>query len=182
LVALGAFAAACGGSGSSGSDASSAASSAGQAPAAKGSTSAVTVTEHSGDMGNFLTDSAGRTLYLFASDTSSKSTCSGACASQWPPLTTKSTAAAGSGVTGSKLTTISRDGGTKQVSYNGHPLYYFAGDSSAGQTNGEGINNFGASWYIVSPAGSQILKGAAPAASSSSGSGSTGSGAGGGWS
>jgi predicted lipoprotein with Yx(FWY)xxD motif len=126
----------------------------------------------SGSLGSYLTDSAGKSLYLFASDTSVKSTCSGGCAAQWPPLTTKDAPKAGSGATGGKLTTITRDDGTKQVVYNGHPLYYFKGDSAAGQTNGQGVDAYGAKWWAVSPAGAKITK----AASSSTGTGGSGGG------
>jgi predicted lipoprotein with Yx(FWY)xxD motif len=177
-AALAAFAAACGGSGSSGSGSSASASSApssASSSAAAGSAgapasgTAASVTTRSGALGTYLADGSGASLYMFASDTSTKSTCSGACAAQWPPLTTKDAPKAGRGATAGKLTTITRDDGTKQVAYNGHPLYYFKGDSSAGQTNGQGIDGFGAKWWVLSPAGSQITK----AASSSSGGGSS---------
>ncbi|QIQ05049.1 COG4315 family predicted lipoprotein [Streptomyces liangshanensis] len=189
VAALAAFAAACGSGSSSSSPAPtpSAHSSARSAQSAvqaagsgkgsgtgSGSGTAVSVDARSGSLGTYLTDSAGRTLYLFASDTGSRSTCDGACAAQWPPLTASGTAKAGSGVTGGKLNTIARSDGSRQVTYNGHPLYYFKGDSAAGQTNGEGLNGFGANWYVVSPTGDRI----APAASSSAPS-SASSGAGG---
>jgi predicted lipoprotein with Yx(FWY)xxD motif len=142
---------------------------------------------------SFLTDSSGRSLYLWVPDTSTKSTCSGACATAWPPLTTTGAPAAGAGVTASDLGTISRSDGTKQVTYDGHPLYRFSGDSGAGETKGEGSNGFGAPWYLVAPSGQQITslsaasskQSTAPSPAPSSGSGSSsssGSNAGGGWS
>jgi predicted lipoprotein with Yx(FWY)xxD motif len=143
--------------------------------AAAGNSSAMTVDVHTGKGASFLTDSSGRSLYLFASDTSTKSTCSGACATAWPPLIAKGAPTAGTGATASDLATIARSDGTKQVSYDGHPLYYFSGDSAAGQTNGEGINGFGALWYLVAPTGQQITSlTAASSASQSSDSGSYG--------
>jgi predicted lipoprotein with Yx(FWY)xxD motif len=84
--------------------------------------------------------------------------CSGPCAQVWPPLTTNGKPTAGSGVTASKLTTITRSDGSTQVVYAGHPLYYVVGDTSAGATNGQGINNFGGLWWLLSPAGMAIQK------------------------
>ena len=118
----------------------------------------VTVATTSTSLGTFLVGPDGKSLYLFEADTSSQSTCSGACAQGWPPLTTSGSPVAGSGVTQSLLSTSQRDDGTTQVVYNGHPLYYFAGDSKAGDTNGEGSTAFGAGWDVVSPAGTKIEK------------------------
>jgi hypothetical protein len=89
-------------------------------------------------------------------------------------LTAKGAPTAGTGATASDLGTISRSDGTKQVTYAGHPLYYFVGDSAAGQTNGEGNNGFGAPWYVVAPSGQQITSLGAASASSSSASSSSG--------
>jgi predicted lipoprotein with Yx(FWY)xxD motif len=80
-------------------------------------------------LGKFLVDATGRSVYLFEADTSTASTCSGACAQTWPPLTTSGAPQAASGVTQSKLGMSMRNDGTNQVTYNGHPLYYFVGDS-----------------------------------------------------
>jgi predicted lipoprotein with Yx(FWY)xxD motif len=146
----------------------------------------MTVDVHASNGTSFLTDSSGRSLYLFASDTGTRSTCSGACATAWPPLTVKGAPTAGTGATASDLGTISRSDGTKQVTYAGHPLYYFAGDSAAGQTNGEGSNGFGAPWYLLAPSGQQITSLSAASAQSptapSSAPSSSSSNAGGGWS
>ena len=111
-----------------------------------------------GPDGTYLVDGTGKSLYLFVIDTGGKSMCSGACAQAWPPLTTTGQPTAGPGVTASKLTTITRSDGSTQVVYAGHPLYYFEGDTSAGMTTGQGINNFGGLWWLVSPAGTAIQK------------------------
>jgi predicted lipoprotein with Yx(FWY)xxD motif len=131
-------------------------------------------------MGTFLTDGAGRALYLFTSDTASKSMCAtGDCPNQWPPLVTTGSATAGSGIMAGKLDTITRPDGKKQVTYNGHPLYYFAGDTAPGQTTGQGNNGFGAVWWLVKPSGDELTASAAPSSAPTS---PSGSGAGGGWS
>ena len=107
-------------------------------------------------LGKILVDSQGRSLYLFKKDTGPTSTCSGACAVAWPPFTTSGTPQAGIGTKASLISTSTRSDGKTQVVYNGHPLYYYAGDSKAGDTNGQDLNQFGASWYVLSPAGDQI--------------------------
>jgi predicted lipoprotein with Yx(FWY)xxD motif len=117
-------------------------------------------------LGNILVASQGRTLYLFEKDTGSKSMCSGVCASDWPPFRTSGKPKAGSGVTASLVGTTTRSDGKPEVTYNGHPLYYYAGDQKAGDTNGQGLVAFGAGWDVVSPTGNKI---------EGSGSGSTGS-------
>ena len=129
------------------------------AGAGGGAAGSVAVDARTGPDGSYLTDGSGRTLYLFMADKSGGSACSGACATAWPPLTTTGNgkAAAGSGVTASDLGTITRSDGKKQVTYNGHPLYYFAGDKSAGQAAGQGAVGFGAAWWIVSPVGMAIM-------------------------
>lgn len=142
--------AACSGSGYSGSGGSSSAPSA--------TARSTTVETRSGALGTYLTDGSGRTLYLFVADHAGQSACSGACASAWPPLTSNGAPAASGAAKAGMLTTISRSDGSKQVSYGGHPLYYFAGDTAAGQTSGQGINGFGAKWWVVSPAGSSITR------------------------
>jgi predicted lipoprotein with Yx(FWY)xxD motif len=108
-------------------------------------------------LGKILVDSRGRTLYLFKKDTGGKSRCSGSCAVNWPPLLATGRPAAGSGVKASKLGTTRRSDGKTQVVYNRHPLYRFVGDKKPGNTNGQGLNAFGARWFVVSPAGNQIM-------------------------
>ena len=84
------------------------------------------------------------------------SSCSSGCASVWPPVTTSTHIQVGGGASASLLGTSKRAGGQTQVTYNGHPLYYFVGDAQPGQTNGEGLNEFGGLWYAVSPSGMQV--------------------------
>ena len=146
--------AACGGSSSGGSSSSSTTSQS-AAPAATSSAAPV-ITAKSSSLGTFLVDAKGRTLYLWDADKGAMSTCNGACAADWPPLTTKVTPKAGTGVKASLLGTSKRSDGTLEVTYAGHPLYYFAGDTSAGQTTGQGSGSFGAPWWVVSPAGSAL--------------------------
>jgi predicted lipoprotein with Yx(FWY)xxD motif len=104
-------------------------------------------------LGRILVDSHGRTLYMFLKDTRGRSRCSGACASNWPPLTTAGRPRAGSGVSARLLGTTRRRGGARQVTYAGHPLYRFIGDSRSGQTLGQGQNAFGARWYALTSSG-----------------------------
>jgi predicted lipoprotein with Yx(FWY)xxD motif len=179
LAAAGVLAAAC----SSGSSHGSASPASSEMSAAGANSSAATVDVRTSNGASFLTDSSGRALYLWTPDTKTQSMCSGACATAWPPLTAKAAPTAGTGATASDLGTISRSDGTKQITYDGHPLYYFAGDKAAGQTNGEGSNGFGAPWYLVAPSGQQIISlSAASAPSATTPSSSSGSNAGGGWS
>jgi predicted lipoprotein with Yx(FWY)xxD motif len=101
-------------------------------------------------LGSFLVDSKGMTLYIFTNDTPNTSNCNAGCTGNWPPLLTSGAPTAGDGVTASMLGTTTRSDGTTQVTYNGAPLYYFAGDKAAGDTNGEGKAG---SWYVMTPAG-----------------------------
>ncbi len=158
-VATAALAAAgCGGGGGSSKNASP------SKPAASNSTVSVKSTS----LGSILVDGSGRTLYLFGKDTGPKSTCSGACSANWPPFTTRAKPQAGSGASSSAIKTTTRTDGKLQVIYNGHPLYYFSGDQSAGQMNGEGVNAFGAKWFVLSPAGDKVVKTGSSGGSSSS--------------
>ena len=106
-------------------------------------------------LGSILTDGQGRTLYLFTRDVGGMSSCSGSCASVWPLVTSSTAVQAGGGASASLLGTTS-SGGQMQVTYNGHPLYYYAGDTNPGDTNGEQLNQFGGLWYAVSPTGMQV--------------------------
>jgi predicted lipoprotein with Yx(FWY)xxD motif len=110
------------------------------------------------DVGKILVGKNGQTLYMFLKDKGGKSACSGACVGAWPPLVTQGTPQAGAGVTASKLSTTKRSNGVEQVVYAGHPLYYYAPDTKAGQTTGQGLNQFGAEWYVVGPSGSKVEK------------------------
>jgi predicted lipoprotein with Yx(FWY)xxD motif len=107
-------------------------------------------------LGKMLVGPTGRSLYLFLKDKKGKSTCYNACASAWPPLTTKGKPTAGKGVNASLLTTVKRKDGTTEVVYNHHPLYYYAGDSKAGQVTGQGLTQFGAPWYVLNAKGKKI--------------------------
>ena len=127
-----------------------------------------------------LVDEDGRTLYLWVADTSTTSNCSGACATAWPPVTTEGAPVAEDGATASALGTTHRADGSVQVTYNGHPLYYFVADKKAGQTAGQGSDEFGAKWWEVDASGSAI-KTAASSSSSSSSSSTSSSGGGGGY-
>jgi predicted lipoprotein with Yx(FWY)xxD motif len=108
-------------------------------------------------LGKVLVDGKGRTLYLFEADKGTMSTCDGACASAWPPLTTSGKPTAGAGVVAAKLGTAKRADGTTGVTYAGHPLYTYAGDGSPGQTTGEGLTDYGAPWYALSAAGKTVV-------------------------
>jgi predicted lipoprotein with Yx(FWY)xxD motif len=109
-----------------------------------------------GGLGTVLVDSKGRTVYLFEKDTGPKSTCFGACATEWPPLTTTGKPSAGHGVTASMLGTTKRSDGKTQVTYNGHPLYLFQADMKPGDATGQNVDAFGAEWYVLSPAGNKL--------------------------
>jgi len=107
-------------------------------------------------LGSILVNSQGRTLYLFTRDSGATSTCSGACAVNWPPLRAVGKATIGSGAKASLVSTSTRSDGERQLTYNGHPLYLFKGDKSPGDTNGQGLTAFGGRWYAVSSTGSQV--------------------------
>jgi predicted lipoprotein with Yx(FWY)xxD motif len=129
------------------------------APVASQSPQATVVSTAKTSLGTLLVGQDGLTLYLFEADTTSKSTCSDSCAQTWLPLLTTGAPVAGAGVKQALLSTTERGDGSRQVTYNGHPLYHFAGDTKAGDTSGEGLNCFGAGWDVVSPAGIKIEKG-----------------------
>jgi predicted lipoprotein with Yx(FWY)xxD motif len=155
---------------------------------ASASTTGTVITTQAGSAGAFLTNASGRTVYLWAKDGKNMSACSGACAAAWPPVPATGTVTATGSAKASDLGTITRSDGTKQVTYDGHPLYYFAGDSAAGQTNGQGSDSFGAKWWQVAPSGAQITgtdtatAAAAPAPAPAASSAPSSANAGGGWS
>ncbi|HEX3435005.1 MAG TPA: hypothetical protein VHT25_13200 [Solirubrobacteraceae bacterium] len=107
-------------------------------------------------LGTILVDSQGRTLYLFTRDSSSMSTCTGACATAWPPLTSSGAPTASSAANASLLGTTKRADGSTQVTYDGHPLYRFVKDAGPGETNGQGVAAFGGSWFAVTVAGARV--------------------------
>jgi predicted lipoprotein with Yx(FWY)xxD motif len=161
-------AAACSSGSSSGTSSSAAGSGS--------SSSSTVITTKTSSGGSFLTNGAGRAIYLFMADSTGKSTCDGACASAWPPVVATGQPTASGSAQASDLGTISRSDGTKQVTYDGHPLYYFTGDTGPGTDKGQGLDGFGAKWFLVTPAGSSITtavtisgSGSAPASSSGGG-------------
>ena len=151
---LGFVATACGGLayGAAGTSSSGAPSSAGGAAAA-------TVTIGSNKLGHVLTDGAGYTLYLFKADQGSASSCYSSCASVWPPDTATGAAGTTGGAAARLLSTTTRSDGTRQLTYGGHPLYRYVGDTQPGQSNGQGLNQFGAEWYAVAANGSVVDNG-----------------------
>jgi len=108
-----------------------------------------------GDLGTILVDSEGRTLYDFHKDKGSQSACYGACAAAWPPLLTDGNPQAQGPADRSMLGTTKRKDGSIQVTYNGWPLYTYAGDQSPGEANGNDIDQFGAEWYALQPDGEE---------------------------
>jgi predicted lipoprotein with Yx(FWY)xxD motif len=107
-------------------------------------------------LGTILVDSRGRTLYLFRRDTHGRSVCAGACAAAWPPLRDRSAPLSGTGLRPSLVGLTRRSDGHPQVTYNGHPLYLFRGDTSPGDTSGQGVNAFGGLWYALSDSGDPV--------------------------
>jgi predicted lipoprotein with Yx(FWY)xxD motif len=112
-----------------------------------------------GNLGKILVDSKGDTVYLFQKDTRTKSTCTGACATTWPPVPATGKPTVASGLSAGKVGTTTGSDGKRQVTYNGHPLYRFQGDSKPGDANGQGTNAFGALWYVLSSSGAAVTTG-----------------------
>ena len=161
----------------------------GPASAASGSPAATStiITTESASGRKFLISGTGHAIYLWAKDGKNSSACTGACASAWPPVPATGKVTATGGAVSSDLGSITRSDGTKQVTYDGHPLYYFAGDSGPGQANGQGSDNFGAKWWLVAPSGADVTGNITSFTKSGSSSqapsspGSAGSSAGSGW-
>jgi len=176
-LAAAATVAACSSAASS-TAAAPAASPTGASPAAAGGSAAASggtvITTAKSSAGTVLTNGSGKAVYVWTKDTGDMSNCNGACAGAWPPVTTTGTATAAGSAKASDIGTITRSDGTKQVTYDGHPLYYFAGDSGPGTASGQGSDGFGAKWWLVAPTGSDVTAsvstftaaatGAAPAA------------------
>ena len=159
-VGVAALVAACGSSGHANSSAS--------ASGTPASDNTLQISIVSGKDGRYLAGAGGRALYLWVADSHDKSHCSGACAAAWPPLLVKTKPSAGSGVKASDIGTIAR-GSERQVTYAGHPLYYFAGDRHRGTTTGQGSNDFGAKWWLVGASGAAITHGSSSKKTTSSG-------------
>ncbi|MBI3557468.1 MAG: hypothetical protein HY074_14480 [Deltaproteobacteria bacterium] len=127
---------------------------------AQTTTTNVTVKTSTGTMGEYLADANGMSLYMFDLDNPGKSNCLGQCAKVWPPLTvsgSQSTFTAGGTANSSMLSPITRDDGILQLTYNKLPLYTYAGDKAAGDTNGQGIKESGGMWYLVKPDGTKLM-------------------------
>jgi predicted lipoprotein with Yx(FWY)xxD motif len=128
------------------------------------------------DLGKTLVNAQNRTVYMLTADTGTTSSCTGACATAWPPVTATGTPSVGAGAKAALIGTTTRADGTKQVTYKGHPLYTFVKDTKAGQTNGEGVVAFGGSWFGLSPAGKQLAPASASSTSGSTSGGGSSSG------
>jgi predicted lipoprotein with Yx(FWY)xxD motif len=131
-------------------------------------TTGLVITTKSSSAGEFLTNGSGRAIYLWMKDSMNSSDCSGGCASAWPPVTSTGALSVAGGVNKADLSTFARSDGAKQVAYDGHPLYYFEGDSSAGLMTGQGSDSFGAKWWLVNPSGSAITAAVTSAAGTTS--------------
>jgi predicted lipoprotein with Yx(FWY)xxD motif len=119
-------------------------------------------------LGTIIVDSHGHSLYAFGHDLKNKSRCSGACASNWPPAKSPAHPTVGKGIDKSKLKVIRRSDGSRQLSYNGHPLYDFIADSKAGDVNGQGLNEFGGTWHVVNKSGKPVTHAPSSGSSTSS--------------
>jgi predicted lipoprotein with Yx(FWY)xxD motif len=155
----------CGSSSSSHTASSSASTSAAAtqstaaAPAtttAAGASGVSVLTKH-GKLGAILAAGPKRlTVYEFEADHGSMSACTAECAKAWPPVTTTGAPKATGAAVSADLATITRSDGTKQVTYKGHPLYFFAKDGDSGDAYGQGLHAFGAGWYVLKPDGSKV--------------------------
>ncbi len=172
FLALALIVAGCGGS-SSGSSTSASSST---VSGGEGSAGATLSSAEAGELGTVLVDSEGLTVYSFAKDSGTMSSCYGACAEAWPPLLSKAKPTAQEGAMSSKLGTAKRKDGTLQVTYAGHPLYTFVEDHKPGEANGNGSTAFGGEWTAlqVSGAPAQAAAGAGESSSSSEGGGGSG--------
>lgn len=121
--------------------------------AAPESPTGATIETSTTDLGTFLVDGEGNTLYLFTADSPGTSTCEGQCLEAWPPLTGEVTA--GDGVDAGLIGTLERSDGTTQVSYNDWPLYYYAADTAPGSVSGQGVKDV---WWVVDPAGAAVME------------------------
>lgn len=116
----------------------------------------VTLATATAPFGTYLTDSAGRALYMWDADRGGTPTCYGACAEMWPPVTVSESVTAGAGVRPSLVSEVKRTDGTEQVTYGGWPLYFFRPDVRAGELTGQGNTGFGAVWWVVAPDGTPL--------------------------
>jgi predicted lipoprotein with Yx(FWY)xxD motif len=166
-LTVGLLIAGCGGSTtSSGQPASS------SAPSSSTASTRATVQLGNSNLGSVVVDDRGLAVYTLSSDKTGSSSCTGSCASVWPPVTVAAGTkpGAGQGVTGT-LAVIKRADGTEQVTIAGHPLYRYTGDTATGQVNGQGIKSFGGTWYAVTATGTPASSGSAPSSSPTKGDG-----------
>jgi predicted lipoprotein with Yx(FWY)xxD motif len=150
---LGWVAAACGSASAGGMPGASPAQTSDYGPVTAATTIALA---NNAKLGQILVDGTGRTLYLFAADKGPASVCYADCAAAWPPVLTMGAPQADNGVDPSLLATTQRKDGSTEVTYAGHPLYYFVADKGPGDTTGQGVNGFGAPWYALSASGMQV--------------------------
>jgi predicted lipoprotein with Yx(FWY)xxD motif len=155
-LALALIGAGCGTSASGSGFSSAPYGSAAVLSAANGAAGAAKIGVARSPLGRIVVDSNGRTLYLFQKDKNRRSACYRECATYWPPLLTHGKPLARAGLKQSLLGTTRRANGSQQVTYAGHPLYRFSLDGKPGEIKGEGLQDFGASWYVLSPAGKKI--------------------------
>jgi len=123
------------------------------APPTSPAASGITLMGTRTSLGPTLADGKGRTVYLFGADSATASTCTGSCASIWPPVPAARTPRASGGASAVRVGSLHRTDGGDQLTYNGHPLYYYAGDTRPGDTTGQGLDQFGATWYALTPSG-----------------------------
>lgn len=155
---IGLLAVGCGGSDSSSPITAAATTSTAAGSGASGGVATIDVADNP-DLGQILTDADGNTVYLFEKDENGMSNCSGECAAQWPPVTTSGSPKVGAGADQSLIGTVKRDDGSEQVTYDGHPLYRYVGDTQPGDTNGNELELYGAEWYAMMPDGSNAESG-----------------------
>lgn len=157
-VMAGLMLAACGSSGGSSAPQTSPpeATASPVANAPEGSAATVSLKSVTGVDDKALVGPDGKTVYLFEGDENGKPTCNDACAGLWPPVTASGMPTAGSGLDQSKLGTVKRADGSTQVTYGGHPLYYYSGDTGPGTAMGQGLKAFGSEWYVLGAAGDKI--------------------------
>jgi predicted lipoprotein with Yx(FWY)xxD motif len=169
IAVLGTIALLAGGCGSS-SKSTSATSAASAYPTASETTTAaatattptsgggtIVLVKHASKLGTILAvGSKKMTVYMFEGDHGASSSCTGACASVWPPVTSTGAATAAGAANSADLGTITRSDGTTQVTYKGHPLYFFAKDKDSGDAYGQGVKGFGSDWYVIAPSGNKV--------------------------
>jgi predicted lipoprotein with Yx(FWY)xxD motif len=154
-IALGLFASACGGDDSQPAATNTSNSASTPVSSNKARTGA-SIKVMSSRYGKLIFDGGGRALYLFTRERTSRSRCYGDCATAWPPFLTNGRPRAGKGARSKLLGTTRRRDGKTQVTYRGHPLYYYQGDRKPGQILCQDVDEFGGTWLVVSPTGRAV--------------------------